>query len=147
MEDNKRPGVGFGVMLLRDGRILLGKRNSDPIKASSLLHGEGTWTMPGGKLDFHEGLEAGARREVKEETGIEVGRLEIISVSNDIVPDNHFVTIGFFSKDFRGEPGVMEPEEIIEWRWFSIDNLPAPLFQPCIKIVSNYLNKKLYQDG
>ena len=48
--NNKKPGVGFGVMILKQGRILLGKRHSDPDKADSELHGEGTWTMPGGKL-------------------------------------------------------------------------------------------------
>ena len=53
----KRPRVGVGVMILKDGNILLGHRNTDAAKASSALHGEGTWTMPGGKLDFHEDLE------------------------------------------------------------------------------------------
>jgi len=48
--NNQKPGVGFGVMILKQGRILLGKRHSDPDKADSELHGEGTWTMPGGKL-------------------------------------------------------------------------------------------------
>ncbi len=39
---------------LKDGKVLLGKRHDDPEKASSLLKGAGTWTMPGGKLDFSE---------------------------------------------------------------------------------------------
>lgn len=76
----KRPGVGFGVMILKNGKVLLGKRHDDPIKASSLLHGEGTWTMPGGKLHFHEGLKKAAIREVLEETGIKVKSLEIVSI-------------------------------------------------------------------
>ncbi len=53
-------GVGVGVALVRDGKVLLGHRHDDPEKADSLLHGEGTWTVPGGKLDFGETLEDGA---------------------------------------------------------------------------------------
>lgn len=57
MEEEKRPGIGFGVMMLKEGRVLLGKRHEDPEKASSELSGEGTWTMPGGKLNFQESFE------------------------------------------------------------------------------------------
>ena len=64
----KKVGVGFGVLLLKDKKILLGKRHEDPEKADSELHGAGTWTMPGGKLEFGETFEQGARREVLEET-------------------------------------------------------------------------------
>lgn len=53
---DKKIGVGIGIMILRDGKILLGHRHEDPKKASSLLQGQGTWTMPGGKLDFGEKL-------------------------------------------------------------------------------------------
>lgn len=144
---NKKPGAGFGVMVLRNGKVLLGKRHDDPKKASSLLHGEGTWTMPGGKLHFKEGLKEAAIREVSEETGIKIKNLEMISVSNDMVPDNHFVTVGFLSRDFDGEPKTMEPDEITKWEWFDLSNLPRPLFPPSEKIIKNYLAKKLYQDS
>ncbi|MFC1663957.1 NUDIX hydrolase [Patescibacteria group bacterium] len=141
---NKKVGVGFGVMILKNNQILLGKRHDDPQKASSLLHGEGTWTMPGGKMHFGEDLIEGAKREVLEETGIKVNDLEIISLSNDIVKNAHFVTIGFLCTDFEGELKVMEPDEITEWRWFGFNDLPSPIFLPSKKIVKNYLAKKIY---
>lgn len=139
-------GVGFGVMILREGKVLLGHRHENPEKASSLLHGEGTWTMPGGKLHFQEKLKEGAIREVFEETGIKVKGWEAISISNDIVQDAHFVTIGFLCEDFEGEVKVMEPDEITEWKWFDLSNLPSPLYFPSEKIIKNYLAKKIYQD-
>ncbi|NCO80349.1 NUDIX domain-containing protein [bacterium] len=142
----QKPGVGFGVMILKDGKVLLGHRHEDPEKASSLLHGEGTWTMPGGKLHFQEKLKEGAIREVFEETGIKVKDLEVISISNDIVQDAHFVTIGFLCKDFEGEAKVMEPDEITEWKWFDLNNLPSPLYFPSERIIKNYLAKIIYQD-
>ena len=145
-QTKQKPGVGFGVMILREEKILLGRRHQDPEKASILLHGEGTWTMPGGKLHFQEKLKKGAIREVFEETGIKVKNFKIISVSNDIVSDAHFVTIGFLAEEFEGEAKVMEPEEITEWKWFDLNNLPSPLFLPSEKIIKNYLAKKIYQD-
>ena len=134
-------------MILKDNRVLLGQRHIDPEKADSELHGEGTWTMPGGKLDFQEWLKEAGVREVFEETGIKVKNLEIISVSNDMVPDNHFVTIGFLCNDFEGEAKVMEPDEITEWQWFDLDDLPSKVFSPSAKIIKNHLNKKIYQEN
>lgn len=146
-QNNPKPGVGVGVMILKNNRVLLGQRHFDPVKASSELHGEGTWTMPGGKLDFHEGLKEAALREVFEETGIKAKNLEAISVSNEIVPDKHFVTIGFLCNDFEGEPRVMEPDEITRWDWFDLNSLPSNIFPPSAKIIKNYSDKKIYQEN
>jgi 8-oxo-dGTP diphosphatase len=143
-EQNRCARAGVGIMVLKDGKVLLGKRHSDPDKASSLLHGEGTWTMPGGKLDFGEDLIEAAKREVLEETGLEAKNLKIVSVTNDIVSDAHFVTTAFLCEEFQGDPKVMEPDEIIEWRWFKLDELPSPMYFPCEKIIENYLAKRIY---
>ena len=144
MEEKKKVGVGFGVMMLKNGKLLLGRRHDDPIKASSLLNGAGKWTMPGGKLDFGETFEQGAKREVLEETGIILNNLEVICVNQDMVETAHFVTIGLFSDDFSGEPKVMEPDEITEWRWFDLNNLPSPMYFPSAKVLDNYKQKKFY---
>jgi 8-oxo-dGTP diphosphatase len=147
MSSEKKVGVGVGVMIFRDNKILLGKRHDDPDKADSKLHGEGTWTMPGGKLDFHEQLEEGAYREVFEETDIKIDKekLKLVSVGNEIVEDAHFVTLGFLCNDFEGEPKVMEPDEITEWKWFSLDNLPQPIFFPSEKLLKNYIAREIYK--
>lgn len=144
--DTQKPGVGFGIMVLKQGKVLLGHRNEDAEKASSLLHGEGTWTMPGGKLHFQENLKEGAERELMEETGIKAKSLKVISISNDIVHDAHFLTIGFLAEEFEGEAKVMEPDEITEWKWFDLNSLPSPLYFPSEKIIKNYLAGKIYQD-
>ncbi len=141
MEEKQRPKVGVGVMVLKNNKVLLGKRNDDAEKASSDLHGEGTWTMPGGKLDFQETLIDGAYREVLEETNIKINKdkIKVISVADEIVKDNHYVTVGFLCQDFEGEQGVMEPEEITEWKWFGLDNLPDKVFPPSAKMIKAFL--------
>ncbi|OGK19742.1 hypothetical protein A3D80_03275 [Candidatus Roizmanbacteria bacterium RIFCSPHIGHO2_02_FULL_40_13b] len=141
----KKIGVGTGVLILNKGKVLLGKRNQDPKKTSSLLHGDGTWTMPGGKLDFGESFEEGAKRETLEETGLILNEIEIVCVNNDIVDTAHFVTIGVLCRDdFEGQPRVMEPEKITDWQWFDLKNLPAPLYFPSQRVLDNYLKQKFY---
>lgn len=132
---------------MREGKILLGKRHDDPEKASSLMHGEGTWTMPGGKMHYGESFEELVARETMEETGltIDTTKIKVISVTNDIVHDNHFVTIGFWVDGIEGEAQVMEPDEITTREWFSLDQLPSPLFFPSEKVIKNYLAGTIYQ--
>jgi len=143
-EEKKKVGAGFGVMIIRQGKVLLGKRHADPDKAGSELRGEGGWTMPGGKFEFGESFEQGAKREVLEETGLQLNEAKIICVNNDKNQYAHFITIGFFSENFSGEPEVMEPDEIVEWRWFDLDNLPAPLYFPSAEILECYRKKLFY---
>ncbi len=141
-------GVGTGVLIFNnENKILLGLRSSDPEKADSELEGEGTWTLPGGKLDFLESPIECAERETKEETDIDVKNLKLISVSDDKIPKAHFITLGFLCKEFEGEPKTMEPDEITKWEWFEINSLPERIFSPSKKIIKNYLDKKIYSDN
>jgi len=146
MEEKLRPKVGVGIMLLKDGKVLLGKRHDDAKTASSDLHGEGTWTMPGGKLDFHETLIDGALRELAEEIGVKLSKddLEVLCIQDDMVPDNHYVTVGFICRNFAEEPRVMEPDEITEWKWFDFDSLPEKVYPPSAKMIKSYKLNKIY---
>ena len=137
--------VGVGVLTMRSGKVLLGKRNSDPAKADSELHGEDTWTLPGGKMEFKESFEETARREVREETTLEADDFELVSITNDIDEDAHFITIGLKPNILKGEPKITEPDEITEWKWFDINNLPSKMFPPAEKIIKNFLEKKIYK--
>ena len=144
MEEKKKPGVGVGVMILKDGKILLGKRNEDREKASSALNGAGTWTMPGGKLEFGETFEQAAKRETLEETGIKLLSTEILCLNQDIIETAHFITIGLLSENFEGEAKAMEPDVINDWQWFSLGDLPQPLYFPSAKVIENYKQKRFY---
>lgn len=144
MVDEKKIGVGVGVMLLKKGKILLGRRHEDPEKARSALRGEGTWCMPGGKMRFGETFEETGKREVLEETGIVVNSAKIIALNNDQIEGVQFITIGLLCEDFDGESQVREPDTITCWDWFDLDALPSPLFFPSEKILKNYLQKQFY---
>lgn len=140
--------AGMGIMVMdKDGRVLLGLRNDDAAKASSELHGEGTWTMPGGKFEFGDDLLSGAARELKEETDLDLIDAKIASITNDKYGDSaHFITLGFLATKWSGEVKTMEPEEIIRWEWFSLDELPAKIFAPSRKVIDNYQANRLTGD-
>lgn len=139
-----KPGIGVGVIILKDNKILLGLRNPDKIKASSELQGQGTWTMPGGKVDFKEKLIAAAVRELKEETDLDAVKMEFLCIQDDFSETAHYVTVGFIVKEYKGEIKTMEPETILKWEWFDLDKLPANIYPPSKKCIEKYLNNKIY---
>ena len=89
--------AGCGVMVFNpEGKLLLGLRNSDPKKADSEMHEEGTWTMPGGNIEYGETFEEAGTREAKEETGMDVKDLEVICVQSDIKSSPQIILKVFF---------------------------------------------------
>jgi len=118
----ERPKVGMGVIVRKDGKVLLGKRKGS--------HGEATWCFPGGHLEFKESLEDCAKRETLEETGVKIKNLRFGTITNDIFEreDKHYITIYMISDYDSGEVKNMEPEKCEGWEWFEWDNLPEPLF-------------------
>lgn len=139
-----KPKVGVGVLIIENDKVLLGLRNPDKIKASSELKGEGTWTMPGGKVEWMESLSAAAKRELKEETDLNGEVLELITVSDDMTETAHYVTVCFLVSKYSGEIKTMEPETILEWKWFNLNNLPNNMYEPSRKCIEMYLSKKVY---
>jgi ADP-ribose pyrophosphatase YjhB (NUDIX family) len=74
----ERPVVGVGGVVTEDGRALLVRRGTEPLK--------GQWSIPGGTLELGETLVHGVRRELQEETGAEVRVLGLIDVFERILP-------------------------------------------------------------
>lgn len=128
-----RPKVGVGVIVLRENKVLLGKRLNS--------HGSHTWNFPGGHLEYQEEIFNCATREVKEETGLNITNLELGPYTNDIfLKDNkHYITLFVIAHASTGEPQVMEPEKCVSWQWFTWDHLPKPLFLPITNLLKqNY---------
>jgi ADP-ribose pyrophosphatase YjhB (NUDIX family) len=115
------PGVGTGLAILRDGKLLLYRRTRPPEA--------GHWNIVGGKIDHLEHSSAAARREAEEETGLTIGAVEFLCVSEQIFAGEgqHWVSLMYTTSDFTGEPRVTEPEKLPEFGWFDLDELPQPV--------------------
>ncbi len=140
-----KPGLGVGIMVLRESKILLGLRNPDKVKASSELQGQGTWTMPGGKVEFMEKLIDAAKRELEEETSLKATKLDFLCISDDMTDTAHYVTAGFIVREYTGEVKTMESETILEWKWFDLNALPSNLYKPSQKCIEKYKEGIIYE--
>lgn len=69
----------------------------------------------------------------------------VIALTNDIVEDTHFVTVSFLCERFKGEPMSREPDEITQWKWFALNDLPSPIYFLSGQILNNYLDEEIYK--
>lgn len=115
------PGVGVGLAILRDGKILLYKRMKAPEA--------GFWNIVGGKVDHLEPAEQAARREAEEESGLSIGAITYVGVTEQIISADgqHWVSLLYKTEDVTGEPRLVEPDKLSDFGWFDLDDLPKPL--------------------
>ncbi len=139
MNEKLRPKVGVGIMILKEGRILLGKRKA--------AHGAGEYAFPGGHLEYMESYVECALREIAEECGIKVKNIRFLYVSNiKQYPPKHYAHINLVADWESGEPKVLEPEKCEGWDWYNLDNLPRPVFATTDWAVEAYKTGKNFFD-
>jgi 8-oxo-dGTP diphosphatase len=114
-----RPIVGIGVVVLRDDAVLLVRRGKPP--------NIGSWTLPGGAQEIGETTETAARRELLEETGIEVGPLQLAATVDSIRRDDedrvqyHYTIIDYCGRWVGGEP--IAGSDVTDAVWAPLDAL------------------------
>jgi 8-oxo-dGTP diphosphatase len=99
------PGVGAGLVIRRDGKVLLYK------------------------VDHMEHSRIAAIREAEEETGLSIGDVSFLCTSEQIIAADrqHWLSLIYMTDDFKGEPSLTEPDKLSEFGWFDVDNPPQPL--------------------
>lgn len=121
------PEVRVGVAVIvrnPEGKVLMGLRCG--------LHGPGTWSLPGGNMDFGESPEETAKRELLEETGLVAIAIQVYErcpYANAPFPETgkQYITL-YFEILAEGEPKRMEPDKCARWEWCDPKDLPQPLF-------------------
>ncbi|MDD5567508.1 MAG: NUDIX domain-containing protein [Patescibacteria group bacterium] len=133
----KRPKVAIKVMILKEGKVLLGKRRK------SFARGE--YEFPGGHFEYMESFEECARRETHEECDMEIKNIRFQFLANvKKYAPRHYVHIGLIADWKNGDPKLLEPDECESWEWCDLNNLPSPLFGPCKLAIDSYLTKNNY---
>ncbi len=103
----------MGALIFEDGKILLVERGKEPLK--------GYWSIPGGIVETGEKLEEGIRREVSEETGLDVEPYFMFEIFERIIPDAagkpeyHYVLIDYLCRRLSGEAAPASDASRVEW--------------------------------
>lgn len=115
------PGVGSGLAVFNDGKLLLCRR----LKAPEAGH----WSIVGGKVDHMEPAADAARREAEEESGLKIHSAQFLCLSEQRIEADrqHWISLIYVTDDFSGEPQLTEPDKLSEIGWYPLDNLPQPL--------------------
>ncbi len=122
------PKVATGVLVERDGRLLLVRRNHEPAM--------GHWSFPSGYVDAGEVVEDAATREVQEETGLRVRLTRLIGVYS--TADEQVIFIAYAGEAPEGK--AVAGEEAYEVDWFPHDKLPQLAFPHDPEIVDAWRN-------
>ncbi len=122
MNDKNNIRVGIGVMIFKNGKVLLSKRQN--------TFGDGEYQFPGGHLEYLESFKECARREVREEAGIEIKNIRLQFAANiKKYKNSHYVHLGIICDWKSGAPKTLEPHKSTDWEWYELNNLPSPMFE------------------
>jgi ADP-ribose pyrophosphatase YjhB (NUDIX family) len=116
-----RPFVGVGVVVLKDDSVLLIRRSKPPR--------QGEWSLPGGSQHLGERVAETAAREVREETGVEIGTPRFLEVIDSIVPDDegrvrfHYTLIDFYARWRSGD--ARADDDAAEAKWVPLAELDS----------------------
>ena len=128
--DNPDPCVSI-IIIDDEGRVLLGLRGQSEIAP-------GKWCLPCGYIEGAETIEHAAKREVMEETGIEIELVNIVNVvSNHFGPDYTSLVVVILAKPKTAD--IRPGDDIVDVGWFDVDDLPDMAFKADIHIISQFV--------
>lgn len=113
------PLPAVGVLVIANSMTLLIKRAFQP--------SAGKWSIPGGVVELGERVEDAARREVREEVGLEIDNLKLLGVYDNVVRDNngnvryHYVIIEYLAK--AKSTNIKPSIEVAEYRWVTLEEI------------------------
>lgn len=126
-----QPLVGVGAIIMRGGKMMIVKRANEPAK--------GLWSVPGGVVELGEHLHDAIKREVREETGLEVDIERLVDAVDNIVFDEqgqvhyHYVLLDYLCRPRGG--ALKAADDVLEIRWVTLDALQSLPITPSLNRV------------
>ena len=115
------PLIGVGTCLLKGNTILIIQRGNEPDK--------GLWSIPGGMVAYGEPADIAAMREVEEETGLHVEKMDYVAdIVNKIIYDDlgklkyHFIIVDYVTTKFKGK--AKAADDAVDLKWCPFEELP-----------------------
>ncbi len=111
-------GVTIDAVIIKDNKVLLIKRGTQPDR--------GFWAVPGGYVNWNESVEDSVRREVKEETNLDVKQLKLIGVYSS--PKRHpkqLINITYLVGVSDGR--LKHGDDALDAKWVKLEDLPDKL--------------------
>lgn len=111
--NERRPVVAVGAVVVRDGALLMVQRANDP--------GRGLWSIPGGRVEGGEYLADAVRREVREETGLEVTVGSLLGIL-EVPGQAHYVILDYTAQ-VSGDAVPRPAGDAADARWVPLEDV------------------------
>ncbi|MFA6391280.1 MAG: NUDIX domain-containing protein [Patescibacteria group bacterium] len=137
--ESNPPSIGVATVVAKEGKIAIGK---------DTRKGEAVFGVPGGHWESGETLKECAAREVKEESGIKIENIQLISVYDFYRTDKEksYVTIGMKADYVDGNFSDLENEGRLDWQWYTPkDALKLNLFPADKILIERYLSGIIFE--
>ena len=108
------PQIAVGAIVVRDEELLMVRRANDP--------GAGLWSVPGGRVEKSEYLTDALRREILEETGLEIEVAELAGLF-EVVGEDHFVVLDYLATVSGSDPTPRPMGDADDARWVPLDEI------------------------
>jgi nucleotide sugar dehydrogenase len=131
----RNPAVAVNIIVKVERKILLIKRRLEPFK--------GLWSLPGGYVEYGETVEDAAKREVKEECGLDIQPSRIVGLYSDLKrhPWKHAVAICYAAKKVKGQIKSRSKEGNVDF--FEINRIPKELAFDHAKMIKDYIRSTI----
>lgn len=136
---NSPQAIGTCALLVNNkGQFLLGKRKNS--------YKAGFYGLPGGRIELNEPIMTAIKREVKEETGLEIKNLEYVGVVRENLGDFDFIHFVYVAKNVTQQPKLSEPEKCEGWTWLSLKEIDDTILPGHRAAISMFVENNLIAD-
>ena len=126
----RKPKIAIGGVIIINNKILLTKRRDEPDKNK--------WAIPGGKLELNETLEEGLKREMKEETSLNVKKGKLLGIIEVINDTFNYVILDYECSIISGE--IKASSDALDIKYFDLNNLTDSINETTMEFISKIKN-------